>query len=331
MYQFTTHFLQFFDDDLDWSDLNTAEEEWVSETDRRPWWQVLVMESFLTGTTSALLNLSGATSLDPFGWRLRAYDCLSAAIWSEPFSFLLQQFRRQASPTLPQPAPEAVPDSRVALRRGWHVLSPPEKDVYAMARALIEKHGDLLYPGLRAGVDHCREMCYGFASDVWNGIETVSPRTSYEALVAHQLTAFVHEHEAKFTENLAGIRWLHGLAESSDAEAWNTQIFTDWLLRPVVEEEDFLLHTDALECLNMKQTEFPGFVGPETGKVVEIDAAVAGFDEACVFCYNRFQSLGQEGEPVHVLQCCGARVGSVCFEAYDSTDCRFCRVCMESG
>lgn len=67
-------------------------------------------------------------------------------------------------------------------------------------------------------------------------------------------------------------------------------------------------------------------LAPGTGKsVVDDQDRPANFDRTCVYCYNPFTNAeNTNGETVHVLRCCGAKVGAVCFRASEAVRCPFC-------
>lgn len=69
-----------------------------------------------------------------------------------------------------------------------------------------------------------------------------------------------------------------------------------------------------------------GFTPPKQEDAAEPDDQGAiSFSTNCVWCYNPFQVVaGDNGEPVHLLNCCKKKVGAVCLKASETDRCPFC-------
>lgn len=270
LYQFTSNCLHLMAQG--WVHYNEAtNEDWVSEIDRRPWWMVGVLESFVAGTIPGICGLSGVSELFEHkcrDWLYRiAKKVLRDSASRDPIIMVFQQFRQHAR-IWPRLQCDAVPDSRIAPRRGWQWLSIAERNFFLMLGDMIyvESNKEALYPGLYLGYYNCNKMGDDFASDVWNGYPTTVPSTSYAAQIQIQLKRFISDHQQAFDENLAALRWLHSLPESPNAEAWNTQLVTEAVMSQLHRQDQSNCITKHLGALNMEKRESSVSQSSDTGK-----------------------------------------------------------------
>ncbi|KAJ4423355.1 hypothetical protein N0V82_001958 [Gnomoniopsis sp. IMI 355080] len=158
---------------------------------------------------------------------------------------------------------------------------------------------------------------------------------------------------------IEGVRYLHHLGSPPsppetrpvDVLGWNAGLFAQWQERfGHDDDEDIDIMTERMlshQLLDMaaatnhldvevlgthelpveaaEENSFPGFTGPEESE--NTDDHEQDFDDVCLFCVTRLCDPGQSGgEAVHILSCCGKRVGAICLEAYvsGSSSCPFC-------